>query len=896
MIKYIDLSPFDENGDPTTRQVGSLRMQKIASHDSLMQEMREYIAGIVPKSGKAFLLVAAMGDQNWGPNRNADFWPTEALSHSGHDYGYLTFEDNGHWYHHHNNKDPKKSYGRVVKSLYNPQMARIELIVEVDLIKDNIIREKLENNEVIQVSMGCFVKGTPILMADKNYRPIETVKKGDKVMGHDGKEHIVLSTSTRPYSGGMCAISIQGKPNIVCTEDHPIYVIRAEDTTERGKPDMKCASWVKAKNVCSHDFAVVPVWDGGEPGHVRFKKVEQFFDATVVYNIEVEDSNSYIVHGIAVHNSHVSYDICKVCHPEWEQFYKIPEEDMVRIAKSESLDEVHKIGEKHGVDLSYITKLNPDGGPIGIHSKISKYCDHMRYHRNKLLPNGARVCVINLRPKFFDISYVDNNADKSAFILDKVASNNNDDDDAIHERLMYNEKKAKSEKNADIDKEVPGEVVSVNSDDIKEYYDTKIIPELVRCEKEMPDRVIDDAARKYTLAEILSTFMAMGMFPHPREFQRIVLIQSGDNKGLMQMNDPGMTLTNSMLPRIEQMVGQLPSYDFGISPANVHPVLGRMLEQYVPHRSYATPIVAKRIIMIKSAGVNEVNAYMDNTPSTNPIPTLLTTIGGIYLAAKLTGNSDLNSLVDMASNNKLKVMAGLAGAVIIGKAMQSHGKEMQNNAKYNQWMEYNKQMRMDQRMQKHAAWSGAKTVVLPLLGSYLYAGHATNQMQRGEDPGGLGRFVAQHPFASGMGAVTLSNPTMRKAIFGKGKAATNTVSTAANPPRKPVTFKDVLKPTATIAAPIIATHAVAANTMNKANNGEEYNKVEEFVTKHPVATGVAGGAVLTQPIRSFLSTIPAYIAKGASLQDVDMSGLNPIEQNVALCLLNEYLDGAQEKT
>jgi hypothetical protein len=112
MIKYIDVSPFDINGNPTTVEVRpGYGMQKIAKYETLMQDMRDYIANIKPREGKAFLLIAAMGDQNWGSNKNADFWPTEALSHEGHDYGYLTFEDNGHWYHQHNNKDPEKSYG-----------------------------------------------------------------------------------------------------------------------------------------------------------------------------------------------------------------------------------------------------------------------------------------------------------------------------------------------------------------------------------------------------------------------------------------------------------------------------------------------------------------------------------------------------------------------------------------------------------------------------------------------------------------------------------------------------------------------------------------------------------------------------------------------------------------
>jgi hypothetical protein len=52
MIKYFDISPYDMNGDLTTREVGSYHMEKIAKYETLMGEMQEYIANIKPKQGK----------------------------------------------------------------------------------------------------------------------------------------------------------------------------------------------------------------------------------------------------------------------------------------------------------------------------------------------------------------------------------------------------------------------------------------------------------------------------------------------------------------------------------------------------------------------------------------------------------------------------------------------------------------------------------------------------------------------------------------------------------------------------------------------------------------------------------------------------------------------------
>jgi hypothetical protein len=762
MIKYIDVSPFDINGNPTTVEVRpGYGMQKIAKYETLMQDMRDYIANIKPREGKAFLLIAAMGDQNWGSNKNADFWPTEALSHEGHDYGYLTFEDNGHWYHQHNNKDPEKSYGKVIKSIYNPQMCRIELIVEVDLTKDDVIREKLANNELIQVSMG----------------------------------------------------------------------------------------------------------------------------------------------------GSVSYDLCKVCHPNWLAFYNVAEPDMVKLAKADSLDEVYEIGKRNGVDLSYITELNPDGGPVGIHSKVSKYCHHMKYARNRLLSSGERACVINLRPKFFDISWVNTNADKSAFVLDKVAAEIGEaNEQEIVKRLAENEKRAEEkraieDKKADIDKEIPGEVISDDADLIKEYYAKRLLPEIVPYEKEIPDDVIDRAAKKYSLGEILSTFMIMGMFPHPREFQRIVLIQTGDDENLRAMDNPENVLTPAILNAIAGDTGRLPEMDFGIGHNNINGDLASLLQQFMPQRSYYRPHVAKRIIMIKKAEYKRVNSYI--TPDTKPpkvIPALLAAIGGIYMAAKLTGDKGLNDLVASAQQNKLPVLAGLAGAALLYQGIRAHNREMGANVRFNRFQEMEKERRAAERMQKMSSFgTAAASVGLPILGAYLWAGHSINKMQRGEDPGSIGTFVAKYPLVAGIAGAALVNPASRNAMTsvlrrnkGAAKPAAEAVTeTASKAARNPGTWKKLLLPTASVAAPIVGTHAIAANTINKAQEGKPYSKTEAFVTKHPLALGALGAAALTPPVRNAVVNWGKYMVKGAEHKLYNLQELDPIEQDKLICAYWEY--GADER-
>lgn len=61
------------------------------------------------------------------------------------------------------------------------------------------------------------------------------------------------------------------------------------------------------------------------------------------------------------------------------------------------------------------------------------YCEHMRppehlrgiYGPNKILQDGSKIYVINLHPRFFDISFVFIGADKTAKVMAKIASKGN---------------------------------------------------------------------------------------------------------------------------------------------------------------------------------------------------------------------------------------------------------------------------------------------------------------------------------------------------------------------------------------------------------------------------------------------------------------------------------------
>ena len=108
--------------------------------------------GITIKKNHAYLYVIAMGAGDYfGENKNGDFfWEKDLIQY------YKKFLNAGVFIQH-NNKNPDKSIGKVLKSIYNNKMHRVELLIQIqrDLAPD--IYEAISNGERIAVSMGVKV-------------------------------------------------------------------------------------------------------------------------------------------------------------------------------------------------------------------------------------------------------------------------------------------------------------------------------------------------------------------------------------------------------------------------------------------------------------------------------------------------------------------------------------------------------------------------------------------------------------------------------------------------------------------------------------------------------------------------------------------------------------------
>lgn len=144
--KYFDFSLQEVYVDHERCIGGNCPLNKIASEGTGL------IDSVEQKPDHAYFHVIAMGAGDYyNENNNGDFFYARDLR----DY-YDTFMTAGIFIQH-DNKDPQKTLGKVVKSIYNEDMHRIELILEVSKAKSPSIYQRAKDGERLAVSMGVKV-------------------------------------------------------------------------------------------------------------------------------------------------------------------------------------------------------------------------------------------------------------------------------------------------------------------------------------------------------------------------------------------------------------------------------------------------------------------------------------------------------------------------------------------------------------------------------------------------------------------------------------------------------------------------------------------------------------------------------------------------------------------
>jgi hypothetical protein len=69
-----------------------------------------------------------------------------------------------------------------------------------------------------------------------------------------------------------------------------------------------------------------------------------------------------------------------------------------------------------------IVRMHKEHPIQGVSTSTDQYCQHLKFELNKIYPDGRKVMMLNLHPKFFDISFVFIGADKTSKMLAKLAA------------------------------------------------------------------------------------------------------------------------------------------------------------------------------------------------------------------------------------------------------------------------------------------------------------------------------------------------------------------------------------------------------------------------------------------------------------------------------------------
>jgi hypothetical protein len=166
-------------------------------------------------------------------NDNYDEFPAGEIKKA-----YRTFVGKPVFVNHHNH-DASRKRGVIVDAVLHEDVLPgggpdtwVEVLMEIDAKRfPRLAREVLDGN-IDRTSMGCFLPGTPITMADGTHKPIEQIEVGDETVTHRGKVEPVTYIMERPYEGVVYDIRSYGQASrFLLTPEHPVWVHRDVQTS-----------------------------------------------------------------------------------------------------------------------------------------------------------------------------------------------------------------------------------------------------------------------------------------------------------------------------------------------------------------------------------------------------------------------------------------------------------------------------------------------------------------------------------------------------------------------------------------------------------------------------------------------------------------------------------------
>jgi len=436
----------------------------------------------------------------------------------------------------------------------------------------------------------------------------------------------------------------------------------------------------------------------------------------------------------------VPFDICSITNPNWKQWeYRCPKEML--------LEHFSLLGLPYGASLKARLEAMRQGrvGLPGLAITTDEYSDWAKNQLGRTLPDGRLVYVVNLFPRFFDISFVFLGADKTAKVLAKLAkvyqvpsayaaleagmvSDNMDFFKREKTATPFTDfvKQSAEIKTSDIDKEIKSNL----SEDNIQFLGAE--------EPAIPDAKLESLS-ELPLGNILSTLAGLGVALKPSEFQKIVVIKMGK-----PAREWGMSQTNQIFSPCKDMS------PVGMSPEMFMPELGMSMSGLIPHRSAFLPVLKRRVAQI----IVVKPQHTDNNPPAEEASTpLLDKISAAY-------NGYRDALIKTA-----------ASCVPIIEAIPEIYDVIVKEDLDDAFFRGVKLARVDPKLLTGLALFG----IAPAI--YLASAHQRKKQQEGKSLSGPGKLVAEYPLSTSaaltVGGVygakrtqsILSNPAVKKALY-----------------------------------------------------------------------------------------------------------------------------------
>lgn len=148
---------------------------------------------------------------------------------------------------------------------------------------------------MIPAHPNCFIDKQIPIYTSEGWKPIGDVEIGDLVLTHKRRFKKVYALPRHQEQANVVTFKFKGYLNLSMTENHPVLV-------EGGtwKPAKDCVEGEKIMllgNTCNHlgDYQLVP-WEVESIKHWKMKR------KMPMYNLSVEEDESYVAKGVVVHN------------------------------------------------------------------------------------------------------------------------------------------------------------------------------------------------------------------------------------------------------------------------------------------------------------------------------------------------------------------------------------------------------------------------------------------------------------------------------------------------------------------------------------------------------------------------------------------------------------------